>query len=313
MMYDECACLGEIPSIDLLNEDAYLEANPDVRVRDISAREHFITCGKHEGRRQAVNQGRVAAIREMKLSQLRFKQKPSPERQPGAPLNFLTRNLVEEFCIPAHPPVSEHNYTDFFIDLVRKNPDKLFVDIGAGLKPVVTSNMVNVEIYPNVSTDVVCVGEDLPFENNQFDFALCAAVLEHTRRPWEVAREICRIVKPGGTIRIDWPFISTVHGYPNHYFNATPEGVKSLFERDCEIVSSKVEPNNHPIHALWWILKMWQYGLSGEDLSVFERMSIGDMLAKAPDKLQAEPFCQNLSRDVAVIIPAGSTLVARKK
>jgi SAM-dependent methyltransferase len=195
----------------------------------------------------------------------------------------------------------------------RASPDKMFLDVGAGLRPIVTSNMVNMDVFAAVSTDVVCVGEDLPFEDDQFDFILCGAVLEHTRRPWDVAREMCRVCKPGGTLRIDWPFISTVHGYPSHYFNATPEGVISLFERYCDIAGSSVEAHNHPIHGLWWVLALWQSGLPADDRAGFRAMTVEDILAAPPDAQLSAGFCRNLNEETQRIIPAGSTLVAIKR
>jgi SAM-dependent methyltransferase len=228
-------------------------------------------------------------------------------------MNFLTDALVREFRIPPHPPVSCHPYGGFIADMQRANPDQLFLDVGAGLRSTMTSNMVNMDVFAAVSTDVVCVGEDLPFEDDQFDFIVCGAVLEHTRRPWDVSREICRVLKPGGTVRIDWPFISPVHGYPSHYFNATPEGVISLFEPWCTIEASTVEAHNHPIHGLWWILALWQSGLPQEALAAFAGMTVGDILARKPEEHVSADFCQHLNAATQRIIPAGSTLAGVKK
>jgi 2-polyprenyl-3-methyl-5-hydroxy-6-metoxy-1,4-benzoquinol methylase len=54
--------------------------------------------------------------------------------------------------------------------------------------------VVNLDIFRSVSTDVISVAEDMPFADEQFDFVLCFAVLEHVRRPWDVAREIGRVL-----------------------------------------------------------------------------------------------------------------------
>lgn len=306
----DLACIGQPHSVAEVDETGYLLTNPDVRAAGLSASEHFVRYGQREGRKQAINVDRVRAQRERKLSRIRFRTKPVTERGYGEAANFITQEMIAEFRIPEAPPVSAHVYASFIADMVRANPDKLYLDIGAGLRSSVSINMVNTEIYPGVSTDVVCVGEDLPFEDAQFDFALCAAVLEHTRRPWETAREICRVVKPGGTIRVDYPFLQGVHGYPNHYFNATPEGSISLFESLCDIKSSTVESNNHPIHVIWWILSSWRSGLIGTDRIRFENLTVGDILSKPPEAQSDEGYCRNLSEETVRTIPAGSTLVA---
>jgi SAM-dependent methyltransferase len=157
------------------------------------------------------------------------------------------------------------------------------------------------------------VGEDLPFDDNQFDKVMSFAVLEHTRRPWEVAREMCRVLKPGGELLIDYPFLQPVHGYPHHYFNATPQGHRSLFEEYCNIQSVDIRPNQTPIYSLWWILQLWKTGLSASDAARFEELRIKDILACNQAKQAEEFFCKNLSLDVQKLIAAGSTLVATKK
>ena len=253
-------CVQLPVSSDEIVEDAYWIVNPDARSSGLTATQHFDQHGRAEGRGQAINQLAVTEMREEKFHRVRFAV-PSLDRAPGSAANYLTDDLRREFRIPEHPPVSSHEYGGFIEDMLRANPDKMFLDIGSGLRPLVYSNMINMDIYAAVSTDVVCVGEHLPFENDQFDYVLCGAVLEHTRRPWDVAREMCRVLKPGGTVRVDWPFISPVHGYPGHYFNATPQGVVSLFEKYCDIEYSVIASNNHPMQGLWWILNLWQDGL----------------------------------------------------
>lgn len=254
----------------------------------------------------------LAAMREQKLARLRFRRAPKPGRAQGAPADFLTDAIVAEFGIPDAPPVSANEYGGPFVAEIRAHPERLCLDVGAGLRASCYANVVNLEIYPSASTDVLGVGEDLPFESAQFDYALCCATLEHTRRPWEVAREICRVLKPGGKVLVDYPFLQGVHGYPHHYFNATPLGAASLFERDCEILSSNVERNNHPVQALAWVLSAWRGGLTPEAAAAFERMTVGELLARPADALFDEPFCR-LSEDALRSIPAGSTLIARRR
>ena len=310
---DEIVCVRKPDSVDDVDETAYLDANPDVRKAGMCARDHFIKFGRREGRLQWANQDRVAELREKKLRSLRFRRQPSVPRDYGQPVNFLTPETIAEFGIPESPPVSANQYGGAFIDEIRAKPAHLGLDVGAGLRYSYFENIVNTEIYPSFSTDVLCIGEDLPFDDDQFDYVICAAVLEHTRRPWEVAHEICRVLKPGGKLLVDYPFLQGVHGYPHHYFNATPQGSISLFEESCDILSSTVEPNNHPIQSIWWVLAAWRYGLEGVDRDSFENLTIGEILATPPDAHLGASFCKNLSEEARRIIPAGSTLIAHKK
>lgn len=310
---EEIVCVGRPEGVDDLNEAGYLDANPDVRKAGLSARDHFVAAGRREGRSQWMNLDRLAEMREDKLRLLRFRIPPSTPRDYGAAVNFLTPEIVAEFAIPESPPVSANQYGGPFIDEIRNNPSRLCLDVGAGLRHTYLSNVVNTDIYPSISTDVLCVGEHLPFESDQFDYAICGDVLEHTLRPWQAARELCRVLKRGGKLLVDYPFLQGMHGYPHHYFNATPQGAASLFESSCDILSSTIEPNNHPIHAIWWILAAWRHGLDAAARDRFESLTIGELLGTPADAQLEAPYCSNLAEASKRLISAGSTLIVRKK
>ena len=311
--FRDIACVEHPMSPEAVREGSYFLVNPDVRAVGMAAAAHFREYGRQEGRLQAVNEAEVRALREAKLSRVRFRRPPSRDRRAGDAMDFLTDDLVREFRIPQCPPVSSNDYGGLLVDRQRANPQQMFLDLGAGLRSTVSSNLINMDVFAAVSTDVVCIGEDLPFEDAQFDFVLCAATLEHTRRPWDVAREICRVLKPGGTVRIDYPFLQPVHGYPSHYFNATPEGTISLFERYCDIEASTVDAHNHPMHALRWLLEVWRDGLPAEGRAEFEAMTVADLLSRPAQDRLGEAFCHTLGAAAQRIIPAGSTLVGIRK
>ncbi len=259
------------------------------------------------------DRGALAAMRERKLATLAFRRAASPGRGFGAPADFLTPALVAEFGIPDAPPVSANEYGGPFVAEIRAHPERLCLDVGAGLRASCFANVVNVEIYPSASTDVLAVGEDLPFDDASFDYVLCCATLEHTRRPWDVAREICRVLKPGGRVLVDYPFLQGVHGYPHHYFNATPGGCVSLFAADCDIVSSVIERNNHPVQALCWILNEWRNGLPEPAREAFGRMTVDELLAAPADAQIDRDHCRLLAPAALGAIPAGSTMIARRR
>ncbi|MGH7041710.1 MAG: class I SAM-dependent methyltransferase [Acetobacteraceae bacterium] len=199
------------------------------------------------------------------------------------------------------------------MERIRTSRGALFLDLGAGLRYSYQSNVVNADIHPWVSTDVICIGEDLPFADAQFDHVLCFAVLEHTRRPWDVAREIHRVLKPGGTVMVDYPFLQPVHGYPHHYFNATPQGCASLFADGFDIVSSDIAWHQHPVIAVNWILTVWRNGLPEEEARSFEALRIADLVAGPLERLMEAPWCQALHPEMKRVIASGSLLTAIKR
>jgi SAM-dependent methyltransferase len=311
--YKELPTIAPVGSIRNLDKAAYLSANPDVRASGLEALDHFSRYGLQEGRRQFVNAKEIGALRSKKLDAISFKREADSGSPKTGPLNFLSKETKASFEIPEFPPIAANDYNSEIIDLIRANPSQLFLDVGAGLRHTYYSNVINAEIWSSSSTDVVCIGEDLPFSSNQFDHVFCLAVLEHTKRPWIAVKEIIRVAKPGGLIRIDWPFLQPVHGYPHHFFNATPKGNISQFEEHCDILSCEVRAWQHPIFALRWILEEWQAGLPEQERIAFEGMKVSDVLG-APTLVQlGQPYCEKLSLNAQEIIAAGTTLIARKR
>src|SRR5581483_8292626 len=102
---------------------------------------------------------------------------------------------------------------------------------------------------PAITADVLIDPScELPFNDKSLDGIGCFAVLEHVTMPWRMADEFARVVKPGGKIYVDWPFLQPVHGYPSHYYNATREGLRNLFARDFEIEELRTGPHQGPDH-----------------------------------------------------------------
>lgn len=62
-----------------------------------------------------------------------------------------------------------------------------------------------------------------------FDLVICCSVLEHVRRPWDMAANIERLVRPGGTVYVTVPWVWRYHGYPDDYFRFSHRGVMALF------------------------------------------------------------------------------------
>lgn len=310
---DEVTCVQKPELAEDIDENGYLHANLDARLEGLGAREHFIGCGQAQGRLQWVNETAVARMRESKLAALKFRRAPECDRGYGEAPCFLSPEAIERYRIPDSPPISDHAYAPPLVDLLRQNRDKLCLDLGAGLRHIYHRNVINADIFPWISTDVVCIGEDLPFDDNQFDYIFCLAVLEHTRKPWLVADEMCRVLKPGGTLLVDFPFLQPVHAYPHHYFNATPLGAASLFEDACEIGKIEINWTHHPIVALSWMLADWREGLPVSERDRFDTLTIGELLRSPVADLMMQSYCANLHPDMQRAIPAGSLLVAKKR
>ncbi len=264
-------------------EADYLLCNQDVAEavaaqRIPSGLWHFRHFGVHEGRmiRRASS---IEPMRAMKMRKLAKNLLPGMARKRhGLKLDFLTEALVRETGISTTGSVSSNDYDAFTGAMIEDYSDGLILDCGAGKRPVYYHNVVNYEIVDYDTTDVLGVGEALPFRDNCFDGVISVAVLEHVRDPFRCAAEIIRVLRPGGRLICCVPFLQPEHGYPHHYYNMAPQGLRALFERSLVIDDHKVIASILPIWSLKWIVTSWAAGLQGEALAHFRKTTLEDLL-----------------------------------
>lgn len=299
------------------DEAGYLSANPDVAQavragRIKSGRQHFDKFGRAEGRSMRIASGDLSVMRAAKIARLEPLLRTDMTRvEKDGKLDFLTRELAAQTAIVDVEAVSGHGYDADVLELIRSCADGLVLDCGAGRRDVYYANVVNFEIVDYDTTDVLGVGEALPFKDDSFDAVISIAVLEHVRDPFQCAREISRVLKPGGRLFCAMPFLQPVHGYPHHYFNATPQGLKRLFEDELQAQEPVVTPAFHPVWALSWILQSWARGLDAPTREKFEKMTVADLMRDPWPHMQ-EPFIARLSAEAQRELACGSVLRATK-
>lgn len=89
---------------------------------------------------------------------------------------------------------------------------------------------INVDISPSIrNLHVIADAHFLPFKGNCFDIVYSIAVLEHVQKPWVVADEICRVLRQGGHVVVELPFLNVIHDQ-HDYFRFTDKGIRSLFD-----------------------------------------------------------------------------------
>ena len=71
----------------------------------------------------------------------------------------------------------------------------------------------------------------MPFGNGQFDAVLAQAVLEHVADPVQVVTEAWRVLRPGGYIYVEIPFLQCYHPHPTDFQRYTIEGIEWLLSR----------------------------------------------------------------------------------
>ena len=182
---------------------------------------------------------------------------------------------------PTNPNAEEHT------KLIKDMPNGLVLDLGAG-NPRESEHHPNVVFHEFVQyahTDVVSVCDRLPYREGIFDAVISKAAFEHLARPWEMADEIYRVLKPGGFVTVDTAFMYPLHGDPYHFFNMTLDGAKEIFRR-FNMVRCGVKPYQTPSYGLRAQMDIMLDHLRAEDWRrrITEiRDSIGEELDKALD------------------------------
>jgi SAM-dependent methyltransferase len=89
--------------------------------------------------------------------------------------------------------------------------------------------MWNLDIVHTPSIDVQADASRLPFADAAFEVVLTQECLEHVEQVGLATREMFRVLKPGGTLYCQLPFVIGFHSGPYDFWRFTEEGIKSLF------------------------------------------------------------------------------------
>lgn len=136
------------------------------------------------------------------------------------------------------PPSTNYAFRTFDVspyDLLPPNP--VIYDIGAqeargryafGAPPP-GSKIVCVDLYPGPGVDVVADAHDLHMvADGSADCVVAVGLLLHCRFPQQVVDEFYRILKPGGVLYLNAPFVFVHSEHPDVYFHFTYEGLQVL-------------------------------------------------------------------------------------
>ena len=226
--------------------------------------------------------------------------------------NFLSPALRAETGIVDTQNVISDAYDGYAQSLIKKHTSGIVRDVGAGKRPIYYPNVVNYEIVEYETTDVVGVGEALPFQDGSIDAVISIAVLEHVRDPFRCAAEIVRVLKPGGDLVCCVPFLQPLHGYPHHYYNMSHQRLRALFERHLDIDQQLVIELILPIWSLTWFVQSWAAGLKGATREEFLDLPLRHLWARPQDLLESA-WVRALSKDKNFELASATLLLAHKR
>lgn len=126
------------------------------------------------------------------------------------------------------------------------------LNIGAGSTETKIPQCVELEYSIHRNTAIVGDAHCLPFKDEVFDTVVSFNTFEHLYDPFGAAKEILRVLKPGGKVVIHTAFLQPLHEEPWHYYNATKYGVLKWFSK-FDIETCKVSENFNPAFTLGWL------------------------------------------------------------
>ncbi len=187
----------------------------------------------------------------------------APFRRENKVLRFLKRIYR---CLPS-PPSTNFRCRAFKVNPYELLPhDSLILDIGSksarGVyafgKPPADAKVICVDLFPGPGVDLVADAHDLNMvADASVDCVVCVSVLMYCHDPVRVVREFRRVLKPGGVMYLNNPFVFPYAPDPDDYFRISFQGLKRICQ-DFECLESGFNrgPASTTTHVLVHFLAM---------------------------------------------------------
>lgn len=118
------------------------------------------------------------------------------------------------------------------------NPDTYVMNMGSGeednykkLFAPYGNELIRIGLPHSGNIDVFGDAMQLPIKTGSIDVLISSSVFEHLKNPEKAASEIYRILKTGGKVYAEIPFLRGYHMEPIDYQRYTIMGIEELFSR----------------------------------------------------------------------------------
>lgn len=156
--------------------------------------------------------------------------------------------------------LAKRNYSKFasFLFKYTERPRILVVGgsiSGNGIEAIAGNTQIEfieIDVSFGPKTRIIADAHDIPLESESVDGIIVQAVLEHVIDPLRVVEEAHRVLKPGGFIYAETPFMQQVHFQPYDFYRFTHLGHLILFKHFTELESGAT---CGPGMALAWSLR----------------------------------------------------------
>lgn len=145
---------------------------------------------------------------------------------------------VKRLLSPAKP-VTAQNVDEFVRLLLIDNPHPLVLVVGGGtvgqgmaaLYDHPDIRVLALDVYASPLAQLIADAHQIPLASDSVDGVVAQAVLEHVLEPDTVVAEIWRVLKPGGLVYAETPFLQHVHEGAYDFTRFTAGGHRWLFRR----------------------------------------------------------------------------------
>lgn len=176
---------------------------------------------------------------------------PDSQRREPPREDWLTR-IARRLPDPVRNISPPENYAWVIEGLAAREPSRLLVlgcgEEGANMKPLYDAisrssaiELVEIDVAWNSRAGIIADGHDLPLADGSIGAVVCQAVLEHVLDSERVVEEIFRVLRPGGRLLAEIPFMQSTHGFPYDFRRFTMAGQRVLFRGfDCASIGVAV-------------------------------------------------------------------------
>ncbi len=201
--------------------------------------------------------------------------------------------------------------------LAETPPKARILDLGAGGR-VIRPGVIAVDFLRMPGTRVVADVQKLPFRDGSVDLVVGTGLLEHVRDERELLAEVRRVLRPGGRVHFEVPFLQNYHDDPIDCRRFTQPGLADLcrmFGLEPSRSGAHIGPTVTVIHILQYYAALLFEGRSwlakAASTAAFAAVAVLTWPAKFLDRfLIGKPSAHRLAFGVyctAVKVPVQAT------
>jgi SAM-dependent methyltransferase len=148
---------------------------------------------------------------------------PRPSAQGGAARRIVVRHLY------ATQNSSRAVRSALGGCIAALGPDDWGLDLGGGARKL-HPRLINLDIADLPEADIVAPAGRMPFRDATLALVVAQEVFEHLPDPHATLAEILRVLRPGGVLYLQTPWMLGWHSGPRDFWRFSREGMAALFD-----------------------------------------------------------------------------------